>query len=150
MRFPRQARIFRGQFDVAPYAGVLFLLVLFLLLHSSLVFRPGVKIDLPLADELPGPDRPAVVVAIDPNGQLYYENQIIQEPQLKERLSNVVLRSGQPMTLVLQADGRVTQSQVVRLSEMARAAGIRELWLATRPRGFEPPPTPAASPAAAK
>ena len=150
MRFPRQARIFRGQFDVAPYAGVLFLLVLFLLLHSSLVFRPGVKIDLPLADELPGPDRPAVVVAIDPNGLLYYENQIIQEPQLKERLSNVVLRSGQPMTLVLQADGKVTQSQVVRLGEMARAAGIRELWLATRPRGFEPPPTPASSPAAAR
>jgi biopolymer transport protein ExbD len=141
MRFQRQARIFRGQFDVAPYVGVLFLVVLFLLLHSSLVFRPGVKIELPTAGELPGPDRPALVVAIDHNGQLYFEHQIIPESQFQARLNVAVRHAHQPMTLVVEADGRVNQSQVVRISEMARQAGIQDLWLATRPRSFDTSPT---------
>ncbi len=140
MRFQRQARIFRGQFDVAPYAGVLFLLVLFLLLNSSLVFRPGVRIELPPAGELPGPERPALVLAIDPSGQVYFENQIIQERHLQARLTTAVRQARQPMILVLQADGRVSQNQIVRLTEMARAAGIEEFWISTRPRGFDPTP----------
>lgn len=145
MRFQRQARIFRGQFDVAPYVGVLFIVVIFLLLHSSMVFRPGVKIDLPTAGELPGPDRPTLVVAIDHNGQLYYEHQIIQESQFQARLNVAVRHAHQPMTLVVEADGRVNQSQVVRISEMARQAGIQDLWLATRPRSFEAMPAPAST-----
>lgn len=45
MRFPRQARIFRGQLDPAPFAAVVFLLVLFLQI-SSLVHTPGVLVHL--------------------------------------------------------------------------------------------------------
>lgn len=85
------------------------------------------------------------MVAVDHNGQLYFENQIIQETPLQARLNTAVRHARQPMTLVLQADGRVSESQIVRLSEMARQAGIQDLWLATKPRGFEPSSTNAAT-----
>ena len=42
MRFPRNAKIFRGQLDAAPLAGVFFLLLIFFLLSSRLAFTPGV------------------------------------------------------------------------------------------------------------
>src|SRR5687767_14895355 len=45
MRFPRNAKIFRGQLDMAPLAGVLFLLLIFILL-SSLVYIPGIPYQL--------------------------------------------------------------------------------------------------------
>ena len=45
MRFPRQARIFRGQIDAVPVVGVFFVLLIFLLLKSSLVFQPGISIE---------------------------------------------------------------------------------------------------------
>jgi biopolymer transport protein ExbD len=45
MRFARHARIFRGPLDPAPAAAVLMLLLLFILL-GSLVYTPGVLIDL--------------------------------------------------------------------------------------------------------
>ena len=48
MKFPRNARIFRGQLDAAPYAIVFSCLLLFLLL-SSLVYTPGVSIRLPVS-----------------------------------------------------------------------------------------------------
>jgi len=34
MKFPRNARIFRGQLDAAPFAAVFFLLVLLLMLGT--------------------------------------------------------------------------------------------------------------------
>lgn len=71
MKFPRNAKIFRGQLDAAPFAGVLFLLVIFLALNSLLVFVPGVQIKLPVGDSLPGAANPTLVVAADRNGQLY-------------------------------------------------------------------------------
>ena len=57
MKFPRNARIFRGRLDVAPFAAVFFLLATFLLL-GSLVYTPGVRLELPEADDLPGTDKP--------------------------------------------------------------------------------------------
>ncbi len=42
MRFPHNTKIFRGQLDAAPFVGVFFLLVIFLLFNSGLVFTPGI------------------------------------------------------------------------------------------------------------
>ena len=70
MRFPRNKQIFRGQLDVAAFAGMLFILLVFILLRSQLVFTPGVPIRLPVEDELPGVIGPRlVVVSLDATGQ---------------------------------------------------------------------------------
>jgi biopolymer transport protein ExbD len=45
MRFARHAKIFRGPLDPAPVAGVWLLLMMFMLL-GSLVYTPGVLVDL--------------------------------------------------------------------------------------------------------
>src|SRR5579863_7519749 len=108
MKFPRNARIFRGQLDAAPFATVFFLLVIFLML-GSLTYTPGVRIQLPMADDLPGTDKPTVSVGIDPNGRLYYQNQWIEEPELVLRLRTAVSKSPEPLTLVVQADKAVTE-----------------------------------------
>ena len=54
MKFTRNARMFRWQWDAAPFAGVFFLLLIFLLLGSSFVFTSGVRINLPESGRLPG------------------------------------------------------------------------------------------------
>ena len=73
MRLPRRFQIFKGQMDAAPFAGVFFLLVIFLLLNSSLVFPPGLKLQLPATEELPGISGPTVTVAVDAS-RLYFSN----------------------------------------------------------------------------
>ena len=139
MKFPRNARIFRGQLDAAPFATVLFLLVIFLLL-GSLVYTPGVRLELPVADNLPGTDKPTVAVAIDANGRLYFENQAIEESRLRGRLNLLVQQSPEPPTLIVQADRAVTTEMLVRLSMLAREAGITNGLLATLPRPLSPAP----------
>lgn len=139
MKFPRNARIFRGQLDAAPFAAVFFLLVIFLMLASRL-YTPGVRLELPVAGDLPGTDKPTVAVAIDSNGRLYFENQSIDEKQLAAKLREKAGSAAAPLTLLVQADKAVTHEMLVRLSLLARSAGIAQAWLATLPGPLATPP----------
>jgi biopolymer transport protein ExbD len=134
MKFSRNARLLRSQLDAAPFAGVFFLLVIFMML-GSLIYTPGARLELqlPQGKGLPGTDRQPVYVAIDADGRLYYENQGIEETALVGRLREAVGKSSEPLTLVVQADKRVTHERVLRLTQLASDAGIKEAMLATLP-----------------
>jgi biopolymer transport protein ExbD len=132
MRFPRNTKIFRGQLDAAPYAGVFFLLVIFLLLNSSFVFTPGIPIALPDAPPLPGAATPTLAVAIDESSRIYFDNQVTSEAALKRRLSDAVAATPD-LTLVIQAHKNVTWNALARVMLVAREAGVKTALPATRP-----------------
>lgn len=134
MRFPRYAQPLRSQLDVAPFASVFLLLVMFMML-ASLIYTPGARLELqlPRADGLPGTDKPTVSVAMDADGRLYYENQWIEEGALRRRLQEAARKSAAPLSLIVQADKRVSYDKLMRLTLLAREAGILEAWLATLP-----------------
>jgi biopolymer transport protein ExbD len=133
VKFQRNARIARVGLDAAPFAAVFFLLVIFLML-GSLVYTPGVRLELPVAADLPGVDQPAFSVALDAEGRLYFENQIIAEDQLRSRMREAAKQSVEPPMVVVQADKAVTYEMLVRLTALAREAGLRDALLATLPR----------------
>jgi biopolymer transport protein ExbD len=139
VKFPRNARIFRGQLDAAPFAMLFFLLVLFLMV-ASLVYTPGVALRLPTAEELPGTDKPTVAVAVDAAGRLYYENQGIQEKELRAKLSEAAKQGPEPPTLILQADRAVTFETLLRLNLLARDVGITNSLLAALRRPLSSSP----------
>jgi biopolymer transport protein ExbD len=132
MRFPRNARVFRGQLDASPFVGVLFLLLIFLLLNSALVFTPGVPLELPESAGWPGPTNPTVTVAVDGAGALYFQNQVTTEQELEVHLATAAGQQ-QPLTMVLLTDRRVPSQTIVRLIALGRRLGIQDAWLATRP-----------------
>ena len=146
MRFPHSTKIFRGQLDVAPFVSVLFLLVIFLLLQSSLIVTPGVVVRLPEAADLPGSEKPSLMVAVDQNGSFYFENQICDEARLKERLRLAVSKSREPLALVVRLDQDAKAGAWLRLGVIARDAGIREMVQAARPPLAPRPASPAPSP----
>jgi len=133
MKFRRNARAFRGQLDATPFLSVFFLLAIFLML-GTLVYTPGVHVQLPFADDLPGTDKPTVAVAIDAGGRLYYENQLVTESELRGQLVRAARRSPEPLTLVVQADVAATTEMQMRLYVLARGSGITNALLATLPR----------------
>jgi biopolymer transport protein ExbD len=138
MKFPRNAKIMRGHLDVAPFAGVFFILVMFLLL-ASLVYTPGVHVDLPSSSaELSGVSGPTVSVGVDKNGIFYFENQIIDKKELKQRLAAAVAKvSPESLTLIVQADKAVDTETWLGLAELAREAGIKQALQEVLPRIFD-------------
>ena len=136
MKFPRNARIFKGHLDAAPFASVFFCLLIFVLL-GTLVYTPGVRIELPESiTGLPGDPGPMVAVALGTNSQLYYENQVIRSNELKYRLADEV-RKSPDVTLVVRSDKLVTVEQWTSLLDLGRSAGITNFRLAMRPRILE-------------
>lgn len=133
MKFPRNTRLLRNSLDVAPFAAVFFLLLMFLLL-AALLPTPGLRLELPVADGLPGTDQPGVSVAMDADGRYYFANQIVSATQLKSNLTAVANASRKPLTLIIHADKAVTYEQLVGLTLLARDAGIQNALLATLPR----------------
>jgi biopolymer transport protein ExbD len=139
MKFPRNAKLLRSPFDVAPFAAVFFLLVIFLLL-AALLPKPGLSLELPKfnvsgpASELPGANKPSVAVAIDPSGRLFYSNQLVTPDGLEQALRHAVSASRTPLTLVIEADKKVTYEELVQVALLARDAGFQDVTLAAQPR----------------
>ena len=142
MKFPRNVRSLKGPPDYAAVASVFFLLVMFIMI-GPVTYTSGLRVQLPVSGELPGTDRPSVYLAVDAEGRLYFQNQEVTENELSLRLQAAVKQSGEPLTLVIQADKSVTIEQFTRLGMLARKAGIYDALQATLPRLVEAPTTPA-------
>jgi len=145
MKFPRNSKLLRSPFDLAPFAAVFFLLIIFLML-GALLPTPGLPLQLPVSQgpsDLPGTDQPTVAIAVDASNQLYFANQIIKEKNLAARLREAVAKNPPgPLTLVIHADQAVSYEELVRLTLLARDAGIQNALLATLPRVISAPVTP--------
>jgi biopolymer transport protein ExbD len=135
MKFPRNAKILRSQFDIAPFAAVVFCVLIFFLIAAVLPV-PGLQTRLspPAADNLPGVDGRTVAMAVDSQGQFYYENQPVSERVLQNKLTVAAKYSTPPPTLVIHADRAVTYDQIAHLTLLARGTGITNAVLATLPR----------------
>lgn len=94
---------------------------------------PGVRMDLPENAGFGGAPNPVVVVGVNLNGQQFFQHQLISESGLRQKLGEAVAQSPEPLTLVLQADKKVTVEKLVKLSQIAAEAGIRDLRIATKP-----------------
>lgn len=133
MRFPRSARPTKGSLEAAPWATVMFLLVMFIML-GGLLYTPGVHVQLPVTDELPGTDRLPVRVAMDSAGRLFFENQLVTETALTNRLREIVRSAAEKPALVVEADKNASYEKLVQLMQLARAVGFETTVLATLPR----------------
>ncbi|MFT4690493.1 MAG: ExbD/TolR family protein [Verrucomicrobiia bacterium] len=144
MRYSRNAKIFRGQLDAAPFAGVFFSLLIFVMLNQMMVHTPGVKIDLAQADNLPGIGEPSIAVAMGADGQFYFRNQTVSPAKLKEELRAEVFRAkqqGRDLSVIALIDGSLPSRALVMLAEISREAGVKQLLQATRPLGGTAPST---------
>ena len=137
MKFPRNARVTKGSLEAAPWAAVMFLLVIFIML-GGLLYTPGVHVQLPVTDELPGTDRFPVTVAMAAAGRLFFENQLVtNESLLTTRWGQILRDALEKPTLVVQADKGVSYENLARVMQLGRAVGFETTVLATlqRPGG---------------
>ena len=127
MKSPRRTKLLCRPPDATPLAGMFFLLLFFLLLMS-----PGEAVNLPMGESDPQSTGPAVAVAVDASGHLYFDNQLIGADALQEKLR----RRGTNLTVVLQADRALPYERITEISGLIRAAGVRQVLMATRPGLF--------------
>jgi biopolymer transport protein ExbD len=106
MRFPRQAKIFRGQLDPAPLAGVFFLLIIFLLLRT-LIYTPGVLVRTGAGQS----------VAVARDGIVRYAGKSYKAAEM-DQLRSDLRSSSQP--LVLRSEPGAPPSVIAKVNDLLR------------------------------
>ena len=142
-------RLNRGLVTMAPWLSAALLLIFFLLVTSRFVLQPGIRIRLPESPFNEGVSPyglMAVVVAQQTAGEsgareiLFFDDArfVLTDgaglKKVKAALTKAATdKPGQAM--VIEADRLVRHGTMVNLINLAAAAGIPEVFVATRPAG---------------
>ncbi len=111
--------------SLAPMIDVVFLLLIFFMVSTTFVVRPGLDLSLPLSDHEveAAPDR--WVVSVDPKGTIYLNREKITKEELLGRLE------GDPRPVSLRADRTVPHGIVVDVLNTVKSAGVESVNVST-------------------
>ncbi|MFT5122647.1 MAG: biopolymer transport protein ExbD [Kiritimatiellia bacterium] len=137
------SRLERGMLDPASMVDIALIFFLFLITSSAYVTQPGVRITLPVADNLEGIPFSSLVVTVSPDHStndvhsalVFFDDVRTDLEGLSEAFSSMSDEQ-KSHTLIIQADEKVTNKVIVDISGKALAAGIKDVAIAAR---FPPP-----------
>jgi biopolymer transport protein ExbD len=101
------------------------------------------QITLPTGKNLVGTDDATVMVAVNFRGQLFYENHLVKDAELKTDLAQrlkIAARDSRKLTLLLRIDKGAEYQVVAHLYELAYEAGITKVLTVQRPGMFSGQP----------
>ena len=122
MRYPRNIKIFRGGVDAAPFAGLFFATVLFLVLLYSHVFFPGVPIALSAAEGPPEIGERTVGVLKD--GTVRFLGESMDLAGLQVALKERGQRGDLPKRVVMQNDPGADERLQRQVENLLKDAGL--------------------------
>jgi biopolymer transport protein ExbD len=123
VRYQRNVKIFRGGVDAAPFAGLFFVVVLFMMLFYSHVFFPGVPIKLD-AVEAPPPEMTARSIRILESGKIEFLGDSYDTTGLKQELQRRTQKGTLPRRLLLESELGVKETRVTQIENLLKDAGI--------------------------
>ena len=130
-RFRPRARPISRLVSVAPLVNLALLLFLFYVANSRFVLQPGIVVDLPVASFESGTQIGPMVVTVSQEGLVFFNDERTTLDGLEAAFAQAV-HEHPGASLVIEADGRVQHNTLVNIYNMAMAAGIRQVALATR------------------
>jgi biopolymer transport protein ExbD len=135
-RYRTARRPVRGPLDAVPLVNVILLVFLFFMVNFSFVRQPGLLLELPAAPFAAGSTYWDLSIAVVQDGMIFIKDQKVTLEQLREECARAVGRNPD-LTLLIEADSRVSHGSLVALYNLARGAGVQHVVLATQPRGLE-------------
>jgi biopolymer transport protein ExbD len=134
MKFRRSHKIDRGWIDFIPFLNIVFLLVFFSLLTSSLVYQPGIRIDLPSADvvDIARAIDP-IIVSIAKDNRIYVNERAVSREAIPELLKKTLGKNPKRL-VILKADSNIAHDRVVDVMNILAKAGVRKISIAAQPR----------------
>jgi len=118
--------------NLTPLIDVVFLLLIFFLLSTTFVtIRYGIKVKLPTTTTLQERIEENIVISITKDNELYIGRKWVKEKDLITLLRKDIKKKG--ALVLINADKDVKHGKVVRVMDLAKQAGIRNLGILTSP-----------------
>lgn len=122
----------KSSLELTPLVNVVFLLLLFLIVSSTFVQRPGVKVELPVSSSIWGEEREKIYVSLTYDGILFLNEKRLNREQFPEALNEAVLKLKNPL-LILNADEKSAHGEIVKIMDIAKETGIKSIIISTQP-----------------
>ncbi len=122
--------------DITPLVDVVFILLIFFMVTSTFLELPGMKLDLPVSQSARGQSAKQLTLFLTREGKILLGEEAVSLKQLPQRLQVAMKKQGAKGALVIKGDKEVAYGRVVRVMDIAKAAGVQKLVIATR---FPPP-----------
>lgn len=130
MKFAGRERI-KHHLNLVPLINIVFLLLIFFMLSSTLVTPDKFDIDLPESISGRGHESLPITVLIGHDGALAVNNRAVSIGDLAQALAAAIAAGAEP-ELMVKADAVASTAEVVAVLRRAQSAGIDRVALATR------------------
>ncbi|NWF37723.1 biopolymer transporter ExbD [Mariprofundus sp. NF] len=117
--------------DITPLVDVVFLMLIFFMVSTSFNLSSSLKLDLPTSKATAAQsESKQVTIAINAKGQLYVQDEAVDDKDLRKRILNV--SKGDPnMRVVLRADSDARHKRVVLVLDTLRELEMTKVGIAT-------------------
>jgi biopolymer transport protein ExbD len=123
--------------NLVPMVDVVFQLVLFFLVSTTLALVPGIRLKLPASGTVEPMKMRQLVVTIASPTELWLNNQPVAGPaELGERISAMSEADRAALqSVIIEADQQVPYGLMVEVLDALRRNGLKDVGLRTRGRG---------------
>jgi len=123
--------------DITALVDVVFLMLIFFMVSTSFKVASTLKLELPSSQsKAQQTEQQEVVVSVNSSGQLYVQDEPVEDGDLRRRILNV--SKGDPnMRVVLRADADARHRRVVYVLDTIRGLGMGKVGIATTHRESE-------------
>ena len=134
MQFEGRQRIRHG-INLVPLINIVFLLLIFFMLSSTLITPDKFDIQLPESDKGDSHESVPIVILLRGDGTIALNNVAASLTELSDLLVSEIEAGAQP-ELMVRADALANTKDVVAVLRQAKIAGIEAVALATQPNNF--------------
>ena len=120
--------------NLVPLINIVFLLLIFFMLSSTLVTPDRFDVDLPESIEARSSELGPIAVLIGADGDLAVNNESLALRDLEPALTRL-LADAPAAGILIKADASASTADVVNVLRRARAAGVERVALATEGTG---------------
>src|SRR5688572_1895331 len=125
MQLRRKSRI-SSEMNTHSLNDIMFFLMLFFLLMSTMVVSSGIKISLPKSEAGKAMGKQNIVLSVDSTMNYYLNNQPIALEELEAKLVSIsTADTSKETTVIFKADGRLSLQQVVDVLSLGPKAKLK-------------------------
>ena len=129
----RRRRTYRTGVGYAALTDIVLLLLIFFLLSTSFVLRPGLRIDLPEGRSEERTEAAPLTVTLTEEGEIFVDGEVVDTIEALDDLFRSYAASRDDPSVILEASRSVFLQHAVRVLDSARQSGLQRLVIATEP-----------------
>ena len=132
MKRVHQTQELIAEINITPFTDVILVLLIIFIIATPLISQNNIEIKLPQASSKDTiTDSKPVYITISGEGIIYFENKVLTNKELKQKVNNLLRKDGE-LKVVIGADQSCRFQEVVGVVDILKESGVKSLNIATR------------------